>query len=58
MPTTVKPGGIRCFEILGIENKAGFWEQTPQQSEANGSSGAESPTMRRFYNFFPKYTDF
>jgi len=41
-------------EIFCIENKAGVWGQSPQPLEAKRGSGAEPPTLRRFYSIFPK----
>jgi len=58
MLTKVKAGGIRYAEILCVKNNTGVWEQSPQLPEANGSLGAEPPTLRRFYSFFTKNTHF
>jgi len=57
MLTKVKVGKLRCVEILCTENNKGVWGQSPQPPEANGSSGAEPLTLRRFYScfFFKKY---
>jgi len=40
--------------MLCIENKAGVWRKSPRQPESNRGSGAEPPTLRRFYSFFPE----
>jgi len=46
------------FEILCIESKAGVWWQSPQPLEAIEGWGAKPPTLRKFYSFFPKNTQF
>jgi len=38
----------------GGSNNAGVWGRSLKPPEANGSSEAEPPTLRRFFSFFPK----
>jgi len=40
--------------IVGGSNNPGVWRRSSQPPEANGGSGAKSPTLRRFLVFFPK----
>jgi len=40
--------------IIGGSNNVGFWGRISQPPEVNGGSGAESPTLRRFLQFFHK----
>jgi len=43
--------------VVGRIYNAGVWGRNPQPSEANGGSGAEPPTLRRF-TIFSKNTPF
>jgi len=52
MLTNVKAGGIRCAEILCIENKTGVWGRVPTRRRPMGV------ILRRFYSFFEKSTYF
>jgi len=58
MLTNAKAEGIRYIEIFCIENKAKIWGQKPQPTEAVGGLGADPPTLRQFYSFFPKNMHF
>jgi len=40
--------------IVGESSNAGIWGRIPQSPEANKSSRAELPTLRRLTQFFPK----
>jgi len=59
MLTNVTAGGIKCVEILCIENKVGVWEQSPHPPEADRDSGAPLPRRcGNFRDFFQKISIF
>jgi len=42
--------------IISESNTAGIWGQNRQSPEANGGSGADPPTLRRYFTiFYQKY---
>jgi len=53
MHLALETNSIRVV-IAGGNNNAGGWGRSPQPPEANGGSEAESPTLKRFLQFFPK----
>jgi len=56
--STPETGGDQAI-LVGGNNNTGVWGQSPQLPEANGGSGAEPPTLRRFYSFlYKKYAFF
>jgi len=38
--------------IVGGSNNSGVWGRSPQPLDANGGSGADPLTLRRFLEFF------
>jgi len=54
MLTNAKAGGIRCNEILYIENKASVWGQIPQRQKANGVQGRSPRRCGKFTAFLKK----
>jgi len=43
------PEGVNQAILVGGSNNTGVWGRSPQPLKANRGSGAELPTLRRFY---------